>query len=149
MELSRMEYRKLVADVAAEVVRQVLPFIKKGKRPEDECTWIKTSEAAAILGISVDHLYDIKDSFTHIKTGNGGRSGSLRFRKETLLDEHMASHKFRDRIPAARKEQEAERRARKAARKDNPSDDNHAASTVPPRGPKIGKFGAFQSGGRV
>ena len=108
MELSRTEYRRLVADVAAEVVKQVLPFVKKAKRPEDECTWITAREAAAILGLTVSHLLHIKDSFTYIKTGNGGQSGRLRFRKETLFTEHMASQRFRTRIPASRKAQEAQ-----------------------------------------
>lgn len=102
MELTRSEYQRLVTDVAAAVVERVLPFVKKAKRPEDECTWINPKEAADVLGITVNHLLHIKDAFTYIKMGQS-RCSHVRFRKETLIEEHMKSQHSRVRIPAARK----------------------------------------------
>lgn len=102
MELSRTEYRRLVEDVAEAVLAKVIPFVKKPKKPEEECTWISAKEAAQIIGITEDHLLRLKDNFTYVKVGNS-RNGRVRFRKETLVEEHIHSQKHRRRIPPSRK----------------------------------------------
>lgn len=102
MELSRIEYRRLVEDVAEAVLAKVLPFVKKPKKPEEQCTWVSAKEAAQIIGITEDHLLRLKDNFTYVKVGNS-RNGRVKFRKETLVEEHIHSQKHRRRIPPARK----------------------------------------------
>lgn len=102
MELSRTEYRRLVEDVAEAVLAKVIPFVKKPKKPEEQCTWVSTKEAAQIIGITEDHLLRLKDNFTYVKVGNS-RNGRVKFRKETLVEEHIHSQKHRRRIPPSRK----------------------------------------------
>jgi len=107
MELSRNEYRRLVDDVADAVVEKMMPLVKskRTKKQEEECTWVSASEAAQILGLSKAYLLSIKDAFTHIKFGDS-KSARVKFRKETLIKEHMESQKERTRIPPSRRNPE-------------------------------------------
>lgn len=54
MELSRIEYRRLVEDVAEAVLAKVLPFVKKrrAEKPEEQWTWVSAEEAAKIVGLT-------------------------------------------------------------------------------------------------
>ena len=57
MELSRIEYRRLVEDVAEAVLAKVLPFVKKrrAEKPEEQWTWVSAEEAAKIVGLTKNH----------------------------------------------------------------------------------------------
>ena len=58
MELSRIEYRRLVEDVAEAVLAKVLPFVKKrrAEKPEEQWTWVSAEEAAKIVGLTKNYL---------------------------------------------------------------------------------------------
>ena len=71
MELSRIEYRRLVEDVAEAVLAKVLPFVKKrrAEKPEEQWTWVSAEEAAKIVGLTKNYLLRQKAYFTHVKIG--------------------------------------------------------------------------------
>lgn len=102
MELSRIEYRRLVEDVAEAVLAKVMPFVKKPKKPEEQWTWVSAEEAAKIVGLTKNYLLRQKAYFTHVKIGKA-KACRVMFRKETLVEEHMRSQTERRRIPPARK----------------------------------------------
>lgn len=104
MELSRIEYRRLVEDVAEAVLAKVLPFVKKrrAEKPEEQWTWVSAEEAAKIVGLTKNYLLRQKAYFTHVKIGKS-KACRVMFRKETLFEEHMRSQTERRRIPPARK----------------------------------------------
>lgn len=106
MELSRIEYRRLVEDVAEAVLAKVLPFVKKrrAEKPEEQWTWVSAEEAAKIVGLTKNYLLRQKAYFTHVKIGKA-KACRVMFRKETLFEEHMRSQTERQRIPPARKDE--------------------------------------------
>ncbi len=104
MELSRIEYRRLVEDVAEAVLAKVMPFVKKPKKQEEQWTWVSAEEAAKIVGLTKNYLLRQKAYFTHVKIGKA-KACRVMFRKETLFEEHMRSQTERRRIPPARKDE--------------------------------------------
>jgi len=77
IELSQESIRRLADELAPRVAK-----IIAGIHTDDE--WVRTSEAARILGISEKYMRQIKDSYPHIKNGNDSR-GKLMFKKSELI----------------------------------------------------------------
>lgn len=83
MELTQKEYRKLVKDIALEVIR----LSKKEEFDPDKEEWLTTEEAAAILHISPRTLRNNKDRYPHTKVGDK-KQGQLRFLRKGLMENY-------------------------------------------------------------
>lgn len=79
IELSQESIRRLADELAPRVAKII---IKSGIQNDDE--WVRTSEAAKILGISENWLRLTKDRYPHVKNGNDSR-GQLMFKKSELI----------------------------------------------------------------
>lgn len=83
MELTQKEYRKLVKDIALEVIR----LCKKEEVDLYNEEWVTTEEAAKILCISPKTLRSNKDRFPHTKVGDN-KQGKLRFLRRGLRENY-------------------------------------------------------------
>lgn len=81
IELSR-ESIKLLADALAPRVAKIIKAELKKKEDAEE--WVRTKEAAQILGITERWLRRTKDNYPHIKNGNN-EQGNLMFLKSGLI----------------------------------------------------------------
>lgn len=71
-----------IAMKAAQIVTAKLKESIKNQRPPEMCT---CKEAAALLGISTNHMRRIADRFPHVKSGTC-KQGKLLFVREKLLE---------------------------------------------------------------
>ena len=85
MEMTQKERRELVREIASAVVRMLDNKKKTGTEPDE---WLTSKEAAKLLGISVSHLWRIKDRFPHTKQGDY-QAGHLRFLKSGLMEGYI------------------------------------------------------------
>lgn len=80
-----IDLKELAHATALEVVK----MLKKEKIvPDSQEHWITCKEAAAIIGVTPEHLRRIKDHFPHTKQGDNSQ-GQLRFLKEGLMKSYM------------------------------------------------------------
>lgn len=82
MELSRYEYRKLVDDVAANVVSRMATILATMKKNDSE-QWMSTGMAADYLCKSKDWVRRHKAELHAVKAGDG-KQDMLRFKKSEL-----------------------------------------------------------------
>lgn len=70
---------------ARMIAQQVVKILAEGKNESEYCS---VKEAAAILGISTEHMRKLKSKFPHIKSGNH-QQGRLLFKKNDLIKNFM------------------------------------------------------------
>lgn len=82
MEMTRIEFDKLVKAVSLGVVRELerRRLLTDGSGEH----WVTTKRAAELLGIKPDRMREIKDRFPHTKQGSNGQ-GRLLFLREGLM----------------------------------------------------------------
>lgn len=84
--LSTMTYQERY-----RLVREIGDYVIK-KLKEEELSkqqhWVRTAEAASILGVTPKYLRSIKDRFPHTKAGDSPQ-GSLLFLKEALVENYV------------------------------------------------------------
>lgn len=73
-----MEYNKFVNDVA----NRVIYCLDRRDRLEKKDELLPAKDAAALLHISVKHLYRTKNRYAYVKSGDNGQ---LRFYKSSLV----------------------------------------------------------------
>ena len=78
IELSPETIEAIAMKTAKELVREL-----KKQEVMKERGMVPLKEAASILGISVNHLREIKDKFPYVKYGKG-KYGRLFFKKDDL-----------------------------------------------------------------
>lgn len=81
IELSYNSIRRLADELAPRVAKIIKADLKKKEEAEE---WVRTSEAAAILGITEEWLRATKDKYPHIKNG-GQKQGNLMFLRSGLI----------------------------------------------------------------
>lgn len=68
---------QLIADRTAEVILRRL-------KPEPDPVYVSVKEAARLMGVSVSHMYKIKDEFSYIRRGED-HNGHIYFLREGLI----------------------------------------------------------------
>lgn len=81
IELSYNSIRRLADELAPRVAKIIKADLKKKEQAEE---WVRTSEAAAILGITESWLRKTKNRYPHTKGGDG-QQGNLLFLKSSLI----------------------------------------------------------------
>jgi len=81
IELSNESIKRLADALAPRVAKIIKAELKK---KEDAEEWVRTKEAAQILGITERWLRRTKDNYPHIKNGNN-EQGNLMFLKSGLI----------------------------------------------------------------
>ncbi len=84
MEMTRLEYKRLVSDVSDAVVKKLLGIGETLDKVRDE-QWLTTDEAAEYLRRSSDWVRRHKTVLRAKKNGSG-MQGNLRFPKSALVD---------------------------------------------------------------
>lgn len=83
--MTKLEYDPaLIKLIAREVVKE----IRRTERPQSEL--LSCKEAAAMIGISEEHIRKIKDRLPHVKQGNNNQ-GRLLFLRDGLLESYLNS----------------------------------------------------------
>lgn len=81
VELSQESIRRLALELAPRVAKIIKLDLQKKEMMEE---WVRTDEAAAILGISEQWLRATKNRYPHIKNGNN-KQGNLMFLRSGLI----------------------------------------------------------------
>lgn len=81
VELSVNSIRRLADELAPRVAKIIRADLQKGGGDEE---WVRTADAAKILGVSKHWLRLTKDRYPHIKNGENGQ-GQLMFLKSALI----------------------------------------------------------------
>lgn len=81
IELSVNSIRRLADELAPRVAKIIKADLQ---RKEDAEEWVRTADAARILGISENWLRVTKDRYPHIKNGENSQ-GNLMFLKSALI----------------------------------------------------------------
>ena len=81
IELSNESIKRIADALAPRVAKIIKAELKK---KEDAEEWVRTKEAAQILGITERWLRRTKDNYPHIKNGNN-EQGNLMFLKSGLI----------------------------------------------------------------
>lgn len=81
IELSYNSIRRLADELAPRVAKIIKADLQKKEEQEE---WVRTAEAAAILGISEKWLRTTKDRYPHIKNGDS-KQGNIMFLRSGLI----------------------------------------------------------------
>ena len=81
IELSYQSIRRLADELAPRVAKIIKADLKKKEEAEE---WVRTADAAAILGVSEKWLRVTKDKYPHIKNGDN-KQGNLMFLRSGLI----------------------------------------------------------------
>jgi hypothetical protein len=81
VELSITSIRRLADELAPRVAKIIKADLQRKEQAEE---WVRTEEAAAILGITERWLRRTKDNYPHIKNGDN-KQGNLMFLRSGLI----------------------------------------------------------------
>ena len=70
---------KQIAKVTADIV---LRHLHEGSKPAP--VYVNVKEAARIIGVSLSHMYKIRDEYSYIRRGNS-EQGRIYFLRESLM----------------------------------------------------------------
>ena len=73
---------KQIQEIADRTAAIVLHRLKD--EPGDTPVYVSVKEAARIIGVSVSHMYKIRDEYPHIRRGNN-QQGHIFFIRESLM----------------------------------------------------------------
>lgn len=74
---------KQIQEIADRTAAIVLHRLKD--EPNDAPVYVSVKEAARIIGVSVSHMYKIRDEYPHIRRGNN-QQGHIYFYRESLTN---------------------------------------------------------------
>ena len=71
-----------IEQIAGRTAEIVLNRLRTGSKPES--IYVSVKEAARIIGVSVSHMYKIRDEFPHVRRGENEK-GHIYFIREALI----------------------------------------------------------------
>ena len=80
---------KQIQEIADRTAAIVLHRLKD--EPNDAPVYVSVKEAARIIGVSVSHMYKIRDEYPHIRRGENEK-GHIYFVREALIASPSKGH---------------------------------------------------------
>lgn len=82
--MNKEQMRRFAVEVAKTTTAMVVKELRNIHKKQ-ETEYVGTAEAARILGVSPNYLRQIKNQYSHIKSGKNNQ-GRLLFKRESLLE---------------------------------------------------------------